>query len=123
MSIEQLLGQHQGQYITDILVGPQSVSVLLAGGTVLYGEDVQSCCESRYFDYQRDEIRPHFGARLLRIEERGFTSEPRPDGEACTDKQFLDIVTSTGVLTLTCYNQHSGYYGGFYLRWWKGSLQ
>lgn len=122
MQLSELVKPHVGSIVSDILIGTQSISIVLNAGTVIYAQDQQSCCEKRYFSVEKDELQRHIGSKLLRIEERGFVSQEETESECCTDKQFLDITTSLGTLTVTCYNEHSGYYGGFYLRWWKGEI-
>ena len=74
----------------------------------------QSCCESRWM--HTDDDLPYFsGSTLLNIEVKGGPTEKEGWGGA-KESQFLVVTTSKGSFTMVNYNNHNGYYGGFYLK-------
>lgn len=93
-----------------------------ADDTVLNIKDVgQSCCESRYMNCD-DDLDFYIGSTLLTVElgstlltvELGDSSEEDKD-YGYTEIQFLKIGTSKGTFTVANYNEHNGYYGGFWI--------
>lgn len=82
-------------------------------GIVIY-DDGRSCCESRFMEC--DENLNYFvGAKFIGVEIRDVTSDTGEYGDVC-ETQFLNVVTSSGVIEVKTYNSHNGYYGGFYMK-------
>ena len=80
-------------------------------GIVIY-DGGRSCCESRWM-HTDDELTSFVGSILLGAEVREGP-EVESDWEY-KESQFLIVKTSLGEFTIVNYNQHNGYYGGFWL--------
>jgi hypothetical protein len=76
-------------------------------------DDGQSCCEHRFM-HTDDELGDFVGATFLDAEVRDGPAEDMEYGEK--ESQFLVISTSIGQFTVVNYNEHNGYYGGFWLQ-------
>lgn len=77
-------------------------------------DDGQSCCESRWM--HTDDDLPYFsGTTLLNVELKDGPVEEGEYGDA-KESQFLVVTTSKGSFTMVNYNNHNGYYGGFYVK-------
>ena len=83
------------------------------GSRIGIRDEGQSCCEHRYM-HTDDELSDFVGAELLGAEIRGGDSESGEYGD-CKDSQFLVVQTSLGEFTVVNYNEHNGYYGGFWV--------
>ena len=80
-------------------------------GIVIYDAG-RSCCESRWM-HTDDELSAFVGAKLLDAEIRkGSVDESDYEYK---ESQFIIVKTSLGEFTLVNYNEHNGYYGGFWL--------
>lgn len=77
-------------------------------------DDGQSCCEYRYM-HTDDDLEYYIGSRLMSMEVSNGPEEFDEWGEV-RESQFLKITTSKGVFTVVNYNEHNGYYGGFFVR-------
>lgn len=73
-------------------------------------DEGQTCCESRYMRTD-DDLSYYAGAVLLDGEINDAPNEPDEYGEH--EVQFLEIKTDRGVFTISCHNEHNGWYGGF----------
>lgn len=76
-------------------------------------DDGQSCCESRWM-HTDDKLDDFVGATLIDAEVRNGPTEDGEYGEP-KESQFLVVTTSKGQFTVVNYNEHNGYYGGFWL--------
>lgn len=76
-------------------------------------DDGQSCCERRYM-HTDDKLEDFVGTRLLGAEVRDGGVEDDEWGDV-KESQFLIISTSIGEFTVVNYNEHNGYYGGFWI--------
>lgn len=74
----------------------------------------QSCCESRYMNTD-DDLNYFVGSTLMDIRMASGPSEPGTYGDAL-DSEFLIVKTSLGEFTVVNYNNHNGYYGGFWVK-------
>lgn len=74
----------------------------------------RSCCESRYM-HTDDDLSEHVGATLLDAEVR---NGPTVEDEYGYPKEsaFLWGSTSAGRFVVNTYNEHNGYYGGFFIQ-------
>ncbi len=105
----------------DCLIGKSIVAITIDdawlhiatgdGKNVTVGDYGQCCCESRYVRTD-DEVQDFVGAEVTGAEIRDIAEGDSTDGD-CHDVQFLLLKTSKGDLTLSCHNEHNGYYGGF----------
>lgn len=75
-------------------------------------DDGQSCCESRWM-HTDDKLEDFIDSTLINIEVREG-SNWEDDGDY-TESQFLIVTTSLGAFTMVNYNEHNGYYGGFWM--------
>jgi hypothetical protein len=81
----------------------------------------QSCCEMRWMESQTDNLAQFAGAQIISVEVREVGNDaPAPKenaeyGHDVLDSQFLWIVTTKGVAVFANYNDHNGYYGGFWI--------
>ena len=76
-------------------------------------DDGRSCCESRYMRTD-DNLIDYIGAQLLDVEIKEAPKMPAKYDEH--EIQFLEVRTSKGCFTMSCHNEHNGYYGGFLIR-------
>lgn len=76
-------------------------------------DDGQSCCEHRYMVCEED-LSHYIGATYYGW---SVVDGPTVDGESEEVKecQFLNVNTSLGEFQVANYNEHNGYYGGFYI--------
>jgi hypothetical protein len=81
------------------------------GTTLKLWDDGQSCCESRYMVCDAD-LPAFTGATLVNIELREGPSLPAGEEH---ETQFLNVVTSKGIIDAVTHNEHNGYYGGFWI--------
>lgn len=82
------------------------------GSSVRMWDSGQSCCERRYMNCD-DDLASFTGATLV-----SGTLKPGPSNVGKYDEQdceFLEIETSKGTFTVANYNEHNGYYGGFWI--------
>lgn len=78
-------------------------------------DDGQSCCESRYMNCD-DDLDYFSGAVLLDAEIRDVEENVEEDEwGGVLESQFLIVKTDKGEFTVTNYNSHNGYYGGFWI--------
>lgn len=80
---------------------------------LIFFDDGQSCCESRYI-HTDDDLKYYIGANFLGYEIKPGPSEDN-DGYV-KECEFFVIHTSKGEFTLVNYNVHNGYYSGFSLK-------
>ena len=80
------------------------------GTGLVFWDNGQSCCESRYMTCD-DDLASYAGATFIEAELAEAPSVDLEWGEH--EVQFLNIKTSLGVATLETHNEHNGYYGGF----------
>ena len=76
-------------------------------------DDGQSCCEHRWM-HTDDELSDFAGSVFLGAELRDGPTESSEYGEP-KDSQFLIVNTDEGQFTVVNYNEHNGYYGGFWI--------
>ncbi len=76
-------------------------------------DDGQSCCEHRYMNTD-DNIQDYVGAKFNNADVQDGPNSIEDYNE--TECQFLIITTDKGSFTIKNYNEHNGYYGGFYMK-------
>ena len=81
---------------------------------IRFYDDGQLCCESRYMRTD-DDVASFAGSVLTGAEIKDGPDEEGEYGDA-HEVQFLEVQTSTGVITMSSHNEHNGYYGGISLR-------
>jgi hypothetical protein len=104
-----------GKQISDVRVADDRLVFRFTDNTGLALFDGgQSCCESRYM--HTDDVLENFVGTILQNAE--IKDGPEESGEYgdSKDSQFLVITTSKGQFTIVNYNEHNGYYGGFYIK-------
>lgn len=83
------------------------------GTGIVFQDDGQSCCESRYMTCD-DDLSVLVGGTLVTAEVAdGGTEDAEYD---CHEVAFLKVQASTGGITVASHNEHNGYYGGFCIR-------
>lgn len=108
----QMVEMHAGKKIASIEVSDVRLTVLFEGGDSLCAEDMgQDCCEERYMRTD-DDVESFVGSSFVGVVLREGPCTGHP-GDMHTDVQFLEVLTSGGPLTVSSYNDHNGYYGGF----------
>lgn len=75
----------------------------------------QQCCEHRYMGTD-DDLSDYIGGQLLDIELRDAPEMVDPYSGEAHEMQFLTVKTSKGEFVLANYNDHDGYYRGFYIK-------
>ena len=85
------------------------------GSAIKIYDGGQSCCESRYM--HTDDDLPYFvGSKLMDAELRASGDVVEEEhGWMYKESEFLIITTSLGQFTIVNYNEHNGYYGGFWI--------
>lgn len=85
---------------------------------IYFVDSGQSCCEHRYMECQDD---------LTKYSGEVFTDALLRDGPTVTGEwgdelecQFLEIRTDKDSFSVSNYNSHNGYYGGFWITVHKG---
>jgi hypothetical protein len=102
-----------GKEISDLSVRDNALHFKFADGTGMRVYDGgQSCCESRYMVCD-DDLNYHVGAKLAKLELRSVDGPKDEYGEH--EIQFLDVTTDRGVVQCANHNEHTGYYGGFWI--------
>ena len=105
-----------GKIITQITLEDEEKNLVLTfsdGSTLTFFDDGQSCYESRYMKVD-DDLSTFIGASFVCAEIKDAPNMRTEYGEH--EVQFLEIITSRGVLNISAHNEHNGYYGGFSLR-------
>lgn len=100
-----------GKVITAIELKDSNLTLRLEGGKELvFSDDLQNCCESRYMTTD-DKLEDYVGAQFVGAELKDCSS--LPGGSDAHDIQFFEVQTTKGCFTLVNHNEHNGYYGGF----------
>ena len=96
------------------IISDDTLSIQLGNKTTLtFTDEGQSCCEHRYMSTD-DDLKYYFGAELIGAEIREGGSKESEYGDVL-DSEFLVVKTSIGDFTIVNYNDHNGYYGGFWV--------
>ena len=83
------------------------------GSSLTIWDDGQSCCEDRYMSTD-DDLTEYIESKLLALE---LKEAPNiENGGEEHEVQFLDVLTSKGIFTISNHNEHNGYYSGFYIK-------
>lgn len=83
------------------------------GSSLTIWDDGQSCCEDRYMSTD-DDLTEYIESKLLALE---LKEAPNiENGGEEHEVQFLDVLTTKGIFTISNHNEHNGYYGGFYIK-------
>lgn len=99
-----------GKVITAIELKDSSLVLRLKGGQELvFVDNTQNCCESRYMTTD-DRLDEYVGAQFIGAEVKGYSTLPGGDQH---DIEFFEVQTTKGCFTLVNHNEHNGYYGGF----------
>lgn len=112
MGYAEWIGQVRGKLIERVEVEGEAIRIALEGGHVVSLEQIQDCCERRYF-VADDDLAHYVGAELRDIKLARWLEINRDEdrGEA-HEIAFLDIHTTKGVISICAHNEHNGYYGG-----------
>jgi hypothetical protein len=104
-----------GKIITDLRIEDNALRFTFADGSgmKLY-DDGQSCCERRWM-HTDDDLTYHIGAVLMDAELRSGGTKQLEYSEEL-ESEFLVVTTSKGLFTVVNYNEHNGWYGGFWIR-------
>lgn len=70
------------------------------------------CCEQRFMTCD-DELTDIVGGQLITIDQKTGPEVEDHGSDDTHESQFVDIITSKGIITLTNHNVHNGYYSGF----------
>ena len=106
------------QKISKIEIEENELRIFFEGGKgIKLFDDRQSCCERRYM-HTDDDLPYYVGSKLVGVELRDGPDAEDDWGDV-KESQFLVVTTDQGSFTIVNYNEHNGYYGGFYLiaRW------
>lgn len=105
-----------GKEIEKVSIDAESNKLILEfkeGEKIAIYDDGQSCCESRYMNSD-DDLSYFSNSTLLDVDLK--EGEEVEEDYEVKESQFLEIKTSKGVFTVANYNEHNGYYGGFWLK-------
>lgn len=103
-----------GKVLKDLALVDNELRLYFEDGTgIRFWDDGQSCCEHRWM-HTDDELGDFVGATFQEAELRDGPTEDSEYGEP-KESQFLVIRTSVGMFTMVNYNEHNGYYGGFWI--------
>ena len=113
------VGNAEGKTITSIALTDDTSDGALRfdftdGSALLIYDDGRSCCESRWM-HTDDNLSDFVGAVFLGAEVRDGPEEEGGEYDEYKESQFLVISTSIGQFTVINYNEHNGYYGGFWM--------
>jgi hypothetical protein len=112
---EALLKGRVGKIITGVYLDAEENRLVFSfkdGLSICLFDAGQSCCEARWM-HTDDELSDFAGSTFLGAEVRDGP-ETEVTGEV-KESQFLIVKTSLGEFTVVNYNEHNGYYGGFWL--------
>lgn len=114
-----LLAESVDKVISELYVDPDYNSdggliVKFNDGTgIVVFDAARSCCESRFMEC--DENLDYFvGSKFTGVEIRDYVTK-HEEYDTC-ETQFVNVITSKGVFEVKTYNNHNGYYGGFYMK-------
>ena len=102
-----------GKTIASVQVTEDRLEMRFEDGSGIYFSDEgQSCCEHRWMDCQ-DDLTSYAGEvfESAELKDGGCLTEGYGDKET----QFLEIKTSKDTFSVSNYNEHNGYYGGFWI--------
>ena len=103
-----------GKKIASLEIDDNELKIRFEDGTGIFLVDSgQSCCEARYMNCD-DDLSAFIGATLMGGEVKDGPDEEDQYGQA-KECQFLVITTNRGPFTVANYNEHNGYYGGFWI--------
>lgn len=112
MAAIELVTEHNRSYYAD---GENAVKIRFANGEGVRIDLAARCCEQLSFDTD-DDLGALSGQKLssVSLDEAHCASEDL-ESETARDISFLRIHTTDGaVAVISCHNEHSGYYEGFY---------
>lgn len=112
-----ILRESVGKEIKGLSVSDDALKLSFDTHTLRIYDDGQSCCEYRYMRCD-DDLDGFVGATFMGADQRDMQSKVGKYDES-KDQQALLVNTSLGTFTVMNYNEHNGYYGGFFLRWTK----
>lgn len=102
-----------GKTIKEVKVADNELQFTFNDNTkIALFDDGQSCCEHRYMNCD-DDLTYYVDCQLLSVEIRDGGS--KKDHYETKETQFLIVTTSLGSFTVANYNEHNGYYGGFWI--------
>lgn len=109
----EALKNANGKVITDARIDDNKLKIQFTDGTgIVFWDNGQSCCESRYMTIDGDNLDQFKGDIFL---DAVLKDAPNLPGSEEHEVQFLQINTNKGAITVTNHNEHNGYYGGFAL--------
>lgn len=111
---------HVGKKIADLYLDPEFnhgdgglIFTFDDGSRMAIYDKGRSCCEARYMDTD-DDLLEYVGAIFQGVDMRDGSVTESKYGDV-DETAFLEVVTSAGRFTVNTYNQHNGYYGGFWI--------
>lgn len=113
---EETVAAHKsavGKKIASLDVEDNKLKIVFEDGSgIQIYDDGQSCCERRYMNCD-DNLEGFVGAEF--IEARIADGDTTREDYETKESQFLIVKTSLGEFTVANYNEHNGYYGGFWM--------
>ena len=106
----------EGKTIKRVWLDKEANKLMMAftdGTGIMFYDDGQSCCEERWMATD-DNLDDFAGATFIDADLRDGPTE-RDEWDEPIESQFLLINTSIGTVTVVNYNEHNGYYGGFWV--------
>lgn len=110
------IGEALGKKISNVqIIDNELVFKFEDGSDLAIYDNGQSCCEHRWM-HSDDNLGYYSGAILqdMSVRDGGYEEDDEGYGD-CTESQFLVVDTDKGSFTVANYNEHNGYYGGFWL--------
>jgi len=103
-----------GKKIKKVWLGNNRLNFLFNDDTSFYiFDDGQTCCEHRYM-HTDDDLDYYKNTKLIDIEIADV--QQKEDDYTIVESQFMKVKTGKGVFTVVNYNEHNGYYGGFWIK-------
>lgn len=102
-----------GEIIQSAEITDETLRLRFDGFTLAFRDDGQSCCESRYME--TPENLESMAGEVFRGAEIKDGPEEHGEWGECKECQFLEIQTDKDTYSISNYNEHNGYYGGFWV--------
>jgi hypothetical protein len=98
--------------ITKLEIHDNALYIHFENEAIRIWDDGQSCCETRWM-HTDDDLSVFVGSHFISAEVRD--GPEKRSGWVDIESQFLLITTDLGTATIVNYNEHNGYYGGFWM--------
>ncbi len=110
----EVINQVRGKRITSLAVEDGGVYIGFDGMRLRLEDTGQQCCEHRYM-HTDDEIEQFVGSVFTDVVMKDVSYEEDEAYGDVTEIQLMENVTDKGSLVVCAYNEHNGYYSGFYI--------